>query len=170
MTETTDKLAPINYLLEPGYIYLAHKPTAVSTVLGSSVAVYLFDAKRQIGGANHFQFPQTRDQKKSTPRYGNVATLKLIQMFLSTGSKLKHLKAQLFGGAYNRELSTRNIGDENVKVARKILNKRRIPIVSEDVGGRIGRKIVFKTDTNETMVIKVENVRKGDWFPYDNTR
>lgn len=170
MADASDKPVPVNYLLEPGFIYLPSKPAAVSTVLGSSVAVCLFDGKRKVGGMNHYQYPVIRDRSQATSRYGNVATLTLIQMMLDNGSKLKHLKAQIFGGAHNREPASRNIGAENIRVARKILNKKKIPVVSEDVGGEIGRKIVYKTDSNETIVIKVENIRAGDWFPYESHR
>jgi chemotaxis protein CheD len=170
MSKTTDTLVPVNYFLEPGYIYLAEKPTAISTVLGSSVSICLYDGKRRIGGINHYRYPFTRDRKNSTAYYGNVAIITLIRMLCEDGSKMKHLKAQLFGGAHNSRISSRDIGSENVRVAKKILDSKKVPVISEDVGGQVGRKVVFRTDINEIIVIKVENLRSGDWFPYDNTR
>ena len=170
MTETSEELVPVNYFLEPGYIYLASKPAAVSTVLGSGVAVCLFDHKRKVGGINHFQYPIIRNRDEATARYGNVATIALIQMLLDNGSRLKHLKAQLVGGAHNGQVSPRDIGSENIRMARRVLGKKRVPVISEDVGGRVGRKLVFRSDSNETVVIKVENIRSGDWFPYESKR
>ena len=52
-------------------------------------------------------------------------------------------------------------------ISRKILAKQGIPVVSEDVGGRKGRKIVFNTQTNEIAVLKVGHLRKADWYPYE---
>ena len=170
MTQQANPPVANNYFLEPGFIYLASEPTAVSTVLGSSVAVCLHDRQRKLGGINHYQYPATREPQEATARYGNVATLALIRMLVGNGSVVKDLQAQILGGACNDGMSPDGIGDENIRVARKILNKKRIPIVSEDVGGQIGRKVVFKTDTNETMVIKVENIRADDWFPYESKR
>ncbi|MBF0549539.1 MAG: chemotaxis protein CheD [Deltaproteobacteria bacterium] len=158
------------YFLQPGYIFVAVTPTQISTVLGSCVGVSLYDREHQFGGMNHFQLPIHADKSDSTARYGNVATVALIKMMLNEGSSLKRLEAQLLGGAHNPEISPRNIGRENVEVARKILAKAGIKLVSEDVGGEKGRKIVFNTSNNELAVIKVDKLRKSDWFPYEGDR
>ncbi len=119
---------------------------------------------------NHFQFPGIRKKNKATARYGNVAIPHLIRMMLAEGSKTKNLEAQIFGGAAGPEISTNHIGSENIKVARRILANKQIRIVSEDVGGEKGRKIVFNTGTNEIAVLKVDKIRKGDWYPYQSDR
>jgi chemotaxis protein CheD len=159
-----------NYLLKPGYIYIAEPKTIMSTVLGSSVSVCLFDRKRKVAGMNHFRLPFTRDAQNATADYGNVATLTLIRMLVHDGSDARHLEAQVFGGAYNTEISPKDIGRENVSVAKKVLLREKIRIVSEDIGGEKGRKIVFDPAKNETAVIKVDKLRKGDWFPYEDDR
>nr|QIV52811.1 hypothetical protein [uncultured bacterium] len=91
-------------------------------------------------------------------------------MMLDTGSKTKNIKAQIFGGAFNPEISEKDIGNQNAEIAKKILKKNGINIISEDIGGQIGRKVIFNTKTNEILVIKVEKLRKEDWFPYNNER
>jgi chemotaxis protein CheD len=91
-------------------------------------------------------------------------------MVLDGGSKKKHLEAQIFGGAHNREISPKDIGRGNITIARKILAREGIRIVSEDVGGEKGRKIVFDTQANEIAVLKVDKLRKGDWYPYKEVR
>lgn len=159
-----------NYFLQPGFIFLPTKPTIISTVLGSSVSVCLYDRKRKAGGMNHFQLPDIQDRLHTTARYGNVATLNLINMMLDDGSKIEHLEAQLLGGAFNPEIYPKDIGWDNIMAAKKILSKKQIGIVSEDVGGRIGRKIVFNTHTNEISVLKVQKLRKSDWYPYESDR
>ncbi|MBF0234109.1 MAG: chemotaxis protein CheD, partial [Desulfamplus sp.] len=160
----------LDYLLKPGFIYLSDKPISISTVLGSSVSVCLFDKKKRIGGMNHFQLPETTDRKSSTAIYGNVATLALIRMMISNGSNNKHLEAQIFGGAHNSALSHINVGTNNIRTARRILNNKKIRIVSEDVGGEIGRKIIFNTATCEIAVLKAKNLRQSDWYPYESDR
>jgi len=42
-----------------------------------------------------------------------------------------------------------------------VLVGKRISVISEDVGGEKGRKIVFNSENNEVAVIKVERLRKG---------
>ena len=164
----SDKPVTDDYLLRSGYIFVATKPTAVSAVLGSSVSVCLHDRKRKMGGMNHFQLPYIREKNIATAKYGNVAVITLIRMMLHDGSKIKNLEAQVLGGAHNPRVSEKNIGHENILVAKKILAKERIRIVSEDVGGGKGRKIVFNTHTSEIASLKVDKLRKSDWYPYEN--
>lgn len=159
-----------NYFLEPGYILIADEPTCISTVLGSSVSVCIYDRKRQYGGMNHFRFPFITDRQRATALYGNVSTLSLIRMMLDNGSKKEDLEAQLFGGAHNQKVSQKDIGMENIRAAQKVLHRCDIRIVSEDVGGLMGRKVVFTTETAELAVIRVQNLRKEDWYPYTNDR
>ena len=170
MSEKSNKPVVNNYYLEPGYIFVATNPTSISTVLGSCVSVCLYDRKRKTGGMNHYRLPCIREKNIATANYGNVAIITLIRMMIHDGSKLKHLEAQIFGGAYNPSVSKKDIGRENILIAKKTLARERIHITSEDVGGRKGRKIVFNTDTNEIVVLKVDRLRLSDWYPYENDR
>ena len=86
------------------------------------------------------------------------------------GSKKNHLEAQIFGGAYNEVFSSKDVGRENVRMARKVLSRNGIRIVSEDIGGEKGRKVIFDAAKNEVAVLKVDRLRKGDWHPYIDDR
>ncbi len=160
----------INYFLEPGHIFLATKPAVISVVLGSCVSVCVYDTKRKVGGMNHFRLPYIGEKHLATAIYGNVATIALVRMIISDGSQKKHLEAQILGGSHNYDISPKNIGKENIMTARRILNRERISVVSEYVGGEKGRKIVFNTATNELAVMGVERLRAGDWYPYEDDR
>lgn len=170
MNRKSNSLIHTNYFLEAGYLFLSTKSTVVSTVLGSSVSVCIYDRKRKVGGINHFQFPFTGEKNQATARYGNVATIALVRMMVNDGSGIKHLEAQILGGAHNRSVSTKNIGLKNIMAARNVLTREKIRIVSEDVGGEKGRKIIFNTDVSEIAVIKVEKLRNKDWYPYEDHR
>lgn len=170
MSRKSEVLPAANYFLKPGYILVANRPTVISTVLGSCVAVCLYDRKRKVGGMNHFMSPFISEPGRATARYGNVSTLALIGMMIKDGSKVRNLEAQIFGGAFNRGVSNRDVGRENVRVARRILARKKIKLVSEDVGGEKGRKIIYNTSTNDVAVMKVDRLRRGDWHPYLDDR
>ena len=170
MVNQSKSIVKNSYYLQSGSIFVAEKATHISTVVGSCVAVCIYDKERKTGGMNHFQFPLTNEKDRATARYGNVATFALIYMLINDGSQIQDLEAQIFGGAHSPEMAHRDIGRENIKVARNALSKKRIRVVSEDVGGEKGRKIVFKTDTNEIAVMRVGQLRKGDWHPYESDR
>ncbi|HON11080.1 MAG TPA: chemotaxis protein CheD, partial [Chitinispirillaceae bacterium] len=65
------------YYLHPGYIYISRQQETIQTVLGSCVAVCLWDQSQKCGGMNHFLYPVTREATNATPRFGNVAILAL---------------------------------------------------------------------------------------------
>lgn len=160
-------MANEHYFLQPGFIVVPDEGQSISAVIGSGVSLCLYDRKNKFGGMNLFQFPFINKKGKTTPIYGNVACVTLVRMMEAWGASTRHLEAQLFGGARYPGSLDRDIGKENVRTARKILCKYAISLVSEDVGGEKGRKIVFNTDTNETAVLKVDNLRNEDWYPYD---
>ncbi len=170
MSSNENAITPQDYFLQPGYIYVTHAPALVSTVLGSCIAVVIHDRQRKAGGINHFRYPATRDRRQATAVYGNVATAALVNMMIEDGSERQHLEAQIIGGAFNPEISSEDVGRENIRVARRVLARKGVKVVSEDVGGRQGRKVVFNTHTNEVAVLKVDRLRQGDWSPYIDNR
>ncbi|MDY0362805.1 MAG: chemotaxis protein CheD [Desulforegulaceae bacterium] len=155
-----------NYFIQPGYIYLPVSPTKISAVLGSSVAVSIYDKTKKTGGMAHFLYPEIHIEDQPRAIYGDVSIKALIKMFINIGSKKESLEAQIFGGAFNKSHSNKNIGKNNILSAQKILIRERIPITSEDTGGEKGRKIIFDTHTNEIVILKVEKLRQSDWYPY----
>ncbi len=170
MDNHSEKPVTRDYFLKQGYIYLPEKPTVISTVLGSSVSVSLYDKRLKTGGMNHFLFPAADTGKLKTSLYGNIAVLTLIRMMLGNGSVLSNLEAQIFGGAYNADHFNQDIGYDNIKTARNILSRKQVKISSEDVGGELGRKIVFNTLNNEILTLKVDRLRESDWYPYEGVR
>jgi len=143
------------------YFTIHHE--TIQTVLGSCVSVCLWDAARKWGCMNHFLYPFIKDRRKATPLYGNVATLGLVKMLDETGCDRKDVKAHLLGGAHRESATGTHLGDENIRAAKEILRRKGIEIASEDVGGTVGRKVVFDVGTGQIAVLKVRKVRESDW-------
>ena len=152
------------YFLQPGYIYFSKGEGCVRTVVGSCVSVCLWDKTLRFGGMNHFLHPRTREPGEATPRFGNVATAALIRMMEEAGCQRRDIVAQILGGAFPEWAKGKNIGAENVRAARDTLGKKGILVASEDVGGCLGRKIVFDTRTGQLVVLKVQDLRSDDWI------
>ena len=165
---------PTQFFLKPGYVMANQDATVVRTVLGNCVAVTFFDQTHRFGGINQFVFPQTDRREDMTPQYGNVGIKALYRMLVEMGASRDNLVAQIVGGAECRLINDDGLGLQNVNLARVVLNQLRVPIVSEDVGGSMGRKVLYHSGTNEMAVFKVDNIRKSDWFApgmdlrYDN--
>jgi chemotaxis protein CheD len=159
----------LEYFLKPGYIFFSPEPSLIYTVLGSAVTVCLWDREKHYGGAAHFIYPKTSKPQEATTRYGNVAVLTLIRLLTVQGSVRTGLEAQVFGGGDPNHPAKNTLGEENILTAKAVLRRQGIPVSSEDVGGSRGRKLVYKSDTNEAMVLKVDRLRQEDWFPYNKS-
>jgi len=145
--------APATTYLHPGQIFVTAEPTAVMTILGSCVAVCLWDGQLKVGGMNHYLLPHWVNEGEASPRFGNVAIQRLIERLAALGSHAAHLQAKVFGGACVLEaFRTRHLGTKNVEVARRFLQEASIPVVHEDVGGQRGRKLIFHVDDGATSV------------------
>ncbi len=137
-----------HYLI-PGKIFVAAQPFAISTILGSGVALCLWDSERGIGGANHVMLPEGPENSENAIRYANVANPALLQRLLGLGAEPKNLEAKLFGGSlpnvtFGNEKN--HLGDLNVRAVTHFLKLNDIRITHSDVGGTRGRKLIFHTD------------------------
>jgi chemotaxis protein CheD len=133
---------------------VATEPTAITTVLGSCVAVCLHDPVATVGGMNHYLLP-THVSREQSLRFGTVAIEALLAEVLARGAGRTRLQAKVFGGASVMgvpDAGQRRLGDENVKLALRQLAGLAIPVVDGDVGGTRGRKLVFHSDDGSAWV------------------
>jgi chemotaxis protein CheD len=163
---TTRAVEVYRYHLAPGNSFTCGGQAMISAVLGTCVAVCLHDRRLKIGGMNHFLYPKSGFFGSPSSDYGDVAIPQLINKLRRMGSRVEDLEAQIIGGANIPGARDQSTGGKNVNIARKILKKNGIPVVSEDVGGFKGRRLIFHTGTNETLVMKTHRIRRGDYFPY----
>jgi chemotaxis protein CheD len=151
MGASDDKHA--RHYLIPGKIFAAAQPFAISTILGSGVALCLWDSVHCIGGANHFMLPEGPADSENATRYANVANPALLQRMLELGAERKALEARIFGGslpAVTFGNSGDRLGDRNVQAVTHFLSMNGIRLVQSEVGGTSGRKLVFHTDDGRT--------------------
>ena len=137
-----------------GQIHIDKAPAAISTVLGSCIAVCIYDTRLGIGGMNHYLLPFWNGHGLQSPKFGNISIPKLIEGMQAKGSSIKTMEAKIFGGATMNILASENmmIGQKNIIVAKEILKEYNIPIVAEDVGGQNGRKIQFDLEKGKVFL------------------
>ncbi|WP_295055820.1 chemotaxis protein CheD [Sulfuricurvum sp.] len=137
-----------------GQIHVDTSPSAISTVLGSCVAVCLYDTALGLGGMNHYLLPFWNGNGLQSPKFGNIAIPKLIEAMLDAGSSIHRMEAKIFGGASMNigASEAMMIGQKNILVAREILREYRISIVAEDVGGQNGRKIQLNLERGKVQL------------------
>lgn len=151
-----DESGTRRFFLPAGQLYATDEATDIITVLGSCVSVCLYDSEKGVGGANHFMLPGA--SATPNPRYATNAFDLLLAQLLSLGARRNRIEAKVFGGASMLRLgteATRDLGSRNIEAARCRLEEERIPVVSEDVGGNRGRKLVFSTGDGTVLLRQV---------------
>lgn len=120
----------------------------LATLLGSCVAVCLFDPQTRIGGLNHFMLP---NMQRSTHGEvdallaGDYAMEALLNALLSQGARKARLQAKAFGGGTIIETTGQSlaIGQRNAHFARDWLKREGIPLLASDFLGPWSRKLLF---------------------------
>lgn len=154
------------YYLQPGYIFVSRHPYLIHTVLGSCVAVCLWDSNLKYGGMNHYIYNKPFNSRQG-PQFGSISIPYMIKLMLDMGSLERDINAHIVGGAHNLKLGNAPVGSNNIEIAEEILKNKGISITTRDTGGEMGRKVVFNTDTGELLLFKVNSIRKDDWYNYD---
>jgi chemotaxis protein CheD len=145
--------------LKPGEMVLSLQPAAITTLLGSCVAVTFFSKRLGLGAICHALLPSCRRDEPcchtETGKYIECAIETMLQEFNGRGILNSEIEAKLFGGSDmfdtvdGRRLS---VGRQNQEMALKMLEKACVRIVTQDLGGPRGRKIIFHTHTGDVFL------------------
>jgi len=147
--------------LAPGELVVVRSPANIRTVVGSCVAICLWDGRRRVGGLNHYLLPRPLPGQTGDNRFGSVATLRLIEEVCAAGGRRASLQAAVVGGGSPLAgVTVGAIGDDNTVVALETLHAYQIPVVRQETGGHHGRKLTFNPYTGELTV----SVVRG-WAP-----
>lgn len=154
--------------LQTGDCFFGVQPTLVTTVLGSCLAVTIHAPAMGIGTICHAFLPDSSDAKRGSHdpqvcRYVDSALQNMLETMDKLGVPRRDLVIKMFGGAsgiavHAGENSSYNIGRRNIEMARKLLRFARLEIKGEDVGGSLGRKLMFNTQTGEIWVKKLRKM------------
>lgn len=147
--------------IKSGEMAIGKNSERLVTLLGSCIAVCIFDTQKKIGGLNHYLLPDYPGLKTEINNqsfdYGIYAIPALLRKLKDMGCSRKNLRAKIIGGAEGLEGSANHdasIGAANIAIARRVLSDFGILVVAEDVGGNVWRRIQFNTSTGEIRLKK----------------
>ena len=130
----------------------------IATLLGSCVAVCLFDPKLKIGGMNHFLLPSCINGDNSEIDVilnGDYSMEVLVNGLINKGANKFRLIAKAFGGGTIISSINTDIGGRNAVFTKEWLNRENIPLVSSDFNGPWTRKIVFVPQSGEVFCRRI---------------
>jgi chemotaxis protein CheD len=144
-----------------GEFHASKEPVVIETLLGSCVAVCLYDLQSRIGGLNHILLPGRADLRHfdTASRYGINAMELLINSVMKLGGIRRNLVAKVFGGANVMPTVFREdgMGSRNAEFVLEFLHTEAITVVSQDLGGHDTRKIYFHTDTGDVFLKRLSS-------------
>jgi chemotaxis protein CheD len=118
----------------------------ITTLLGSCVAVCLYDPKLRLAGMNHFLLPsraKTTDDDSDVILAGDYSMEVLLNTMLNKGAAKQRIIAKAFGGGTIVTSILMAIGQRNSEFAKEWLQREGIPLAAQDFGGAWSRKIIF---------------------------
>jgi chemotaxis receptor (MCP) glutamine deamidase CheD len=154
---------PKEIVLHVGGVHASGEPSVIKTLLGSCVAVCLWDEHARAGGMNHFLLPEgdPRGPADEATRFGVHAMDRLVGEMLKLGADPRRFVAKVFGGASVLAMSGARAGipEANVAFVRAYLVREGIQVAATSVGGTLPRQISFFTDTGRVLVRRVRTPR-----------
>ncbi len=139
--------------------------TLLTLGLGSCVAVALYDALRKIGGLAHVLLPDPSHARSPGPpgRFASSAVDALLTMMIAEGADRSRIFARIAGGASMFEnlaaAGTASLGARNVAAVKESLERARIPLRAQDVGGGFGRSVYFRLSDGRLLI---RSIRRDD--------
>ena len=128
-------------------IYVTKSPYLIKTVVGSCIALCIWDHWHRIGGMGHIMLPESNgDMNAPAGKYADTAVKSLISTMVNEGSSIKSMQATCVGGAtmfQNHSHQFEPVGKKNYRIVKKELTNFGIPIVTEAIGGTVGRKVAM---------------------------
>lgn len=139
---------------------VARKPDRLITILGSCVALCLWEKESGLGGLAHVVLPEgSSEVAEEKGKYADSAVGALAERMERKGARREFMEARIYGGAsmfFSVPVkNSLNIGERNCTMVRKHLAELGIPLKEEDVGGASGRKIIFDLATGRVLVKKL---------------
>jgi chemotaxis protein CheD len=176
-----DEMKIKRVILEPGEYYVTKEDAVLSTLLGSCVAVCLYDPIQRVAGMNHFLLSHNRYAKdlpvrlSEAGRYGIHSMELLINKMMELGANRRHFQAKAFGGGSLLPKSDEAenfhcVGAVNSRFIREFLMNENIPLVAEQLGGFRGRVIHFQPHEYSVYVRPIHTDRSAEVALKDKQR
>lgn len=148
-------------LLMPGQLYFGNQPSVVRTLLGSCVAVTLWNPQRRIGGMCHYMLPERLHTRSTRPdaRYATEAITLLVEALEHVGTRCQDYEAHLYGGADTLpdHLTHRpNVGARNIEIGWTLIDQCGFQLMGVDVGDNVPRMVRLDMSSGEVQMRRSE--------------
>lgn len=139
-----------------GDFYVSTSPYEVlSTVLGSCIAVCIWDPIAGCGGMNHFLLPTQTSPSDGLPsselRFGSYSIERLVNALIARGAVRERLEVKIFGGANIADTQS-NYGHANADFVEQYLKRERLTVVASSLRGTNARRVRYHAASGRARV------------------
>jgi|SRR5690554_251612 len=126
--------------------------------LGSCIGACLYDPFLKIGGMAHIMLPDSTMSKGTLNKgkFADTSIPELIARLKQLGAIDSRLVAKIAGGSQMFASIDKDdkllIGPRNVVAVEKVLEEQGIELTGKNVGGNVGRSIVFDLQTGNVSI------------------
>ncbi|MFO7444718.1 MAG: chemotaxis protein CheD [Ignavibacteriaceae bacterium] len=156
---------PLVYV-KPGEFHFSRHPELIVTILGSCLAIIMYDIERGICAISHSVLPEkstyARDPDKNDYKYVDSSIHSMLKIFEDHKIPKSRIMVKVFGGSeqlHNNKRKQDSIGKQNIIIAMNLLKKINLNTVSMDVGGTKGRKIYLSSHTGEVLLSRLSSIK-----------
>lgn len=150
---TAVQTTPTQLTANMGEIVLLSGEQTAQAILGSCLGIVLYDLKRQRGALAHVVLPQSEGRAGAAGKFVDTAIPWMVNALRGKGADTTKLVCKLVGGA---NMFANNgpiqIGQQNIAVARRELEKAKIRVAAEHLEGTQGRRITFENISGRVLV------------------
>lgn len=144
---------PMQLTANMGEIVLLSGEQTGQAILGSCLGIILYDGRKQLSALAHVVLPQSEGRPGPPGKFVDSAIPWMINSLRSKGADSTRLTCKLAGGANMFANSGPfQIGQQNIAVARRELERTCIRIFAEHLEGTQGRRITFDNKTGKVFV------------------
>jgi chemotaxis protein CheD len=152
-----------------GEYKVAYSPLVLRTILGSCVAVIIYDKIHRIGGLAHVYLPTEKGYSSNygksinSEKFADILLPKMIKDILKKNGNKRFFATYLVGGASlfdTRQSSLLNIGKRNLDAVRELLQRENLRFLELEVGGNKGRKVFFNLKNGDIEIITLNGLNK----------
>jgi chemotaxis protein CheD len=136
---------------------LSAAPNSISTIgVGSCIVTCLYSESMKVGVLLHYMLPRLEKDTSNPYRYADTAISTVLKELATHGIDRHGLKAKVVGGGqmFANLAVTESIGKKNIDETYRLLRTLGIPIMASDVGGNVGRSVIFDLTTGAVTVTK----------------
>lgn len=148
-----------------GEMEVAKSPKILKTILGSCVALILYDKVKRVGGMAHIFLPNKKESNKHEPdsKFANTAVPALLEEVIRLGAKKQNIMAFMVGGGNIfkpiRKNNQPTVAEMNVKSTKQSVENANLPLIGFDVGRDQGCKVSFDLSTGDMIVVDLKQIK-----------